>query len=259
MVACAVTLLLLSAPLPKFRVKFVDLTHCGAYNDNRITDATWDLCLCGNTYAAMIDVDPTVPLCILHGHPIGMDPNFQSDQEKTYWPYSYVGNNSFSVAISRFPAYEPPSHLVMGKWERNGWKSIRKLNRLPEPRNTPLSLLRYQADGKVPAWALAYVRAHSSAGFEDHAVVDMTHGRKGNELIKLTYYPITPGYDTCMHDAEQIATFVYTNNRWVALDQCVKGYGKYEFAEMVWADPSGWFVTRAIHNGHDGFAWVYPV
>lgn len=258
MVASMISLLLFSAPLPKFSVKFVDLERFEMSRNNEVTDARWDLSICGYTYTAMVDVIPAMPLAVLRGHPLGMRRRDKEHPDAEYWVYSFVAPDAVSALVGDYPSFDRPGLFVTAQASGQSWKTVRKLGHLPEPRGKRLTFGEPVSLNKVPAWATKFVQEASPRGFEQRVNVQKSRGGKTYQLVNLTYYPITPGYDACMFDAEETEAFVALQHTCVPLSSCVKGYGKCDFGEIVWASPNGWFVTRATRNGHDGFAWLYP-
>lgn len=243
----ALTLLALtiaSDPLPQFHVKFVMVRE--QHNNMEIYDATKHLDLVGYTFMRMMDIIPAIPLVILSGRTREFP-----FEDKTYWPYKILGSGQVAAAYSDYPSFSLSKRHATVSPRRKGWKFIAR-RKQADPQ--PPEFFKNWTSGNIPSWALADVKKWSLNGFEPHAgysVCRMPYG----DLINLTYFPITPGYESCMHDAESVSGYISTGKSVVSLDKCTDG--GYRIRGIVWASKDGWLVARATKDGVDGFAWLY--
>lgn len=253
MLTAALLVLLSATPaLPRYAVKFVDLSRYEVNKNHHITDATRNLCLAGYTFTDMIDTLPAAPISLVNGHPVGMWRGNTAADEKTVWICRFRDPSHAYGSVGNYPEFE--GRLTPFVRTKTGW-SVRTSSAWPkEERHHTLNFTRLP-DQQIPLWALSYVKLNSTAGYEPQSNIDVVRLGSNTRLINLTYYPITSGYDACMHDAERVAAFVSNGRRTVPLGQLAHGL---DCGQIVWVAPEGWFVVRASKGSRDGFAWFYP-
>lgn len=214
-------------------------------------DATKSLDLVGCTYARMMDILPATPLVIVSGHFESSIRKSPEDDNLRYWPYKILGPGRVSAICADYPTYTDSQTRynlakVAGKWSLSGGE--------PAEIGPARTFFADGWGGQVPQSALADVKRWSKEGFEPQAET-VSRNTSFGRLINLTYFPITPGYDACMHDAEAVAAYVGVGDTVVSLDKCTPS--GYKFSEIVWVDDKGWLIVRASKGKQDGFAWLY--
>jgi len=244
---------------PRYQAKFVDLSAV-EYNKNFVVyDAKPDLSIAGYTYVAMIDVAPASPLTVIGGIPRSMWKQSGASEEKTYWAYRILGRNRIAAFYANYPSLDRPRE---GKWvllKTRGEKLVSPSPSRPLPCVQAIRKFdQFTPMGKVPGCLLPEVKRRSTAGYEDRCDIAATAMGQGFELANVTFYPITPGYDTCMHDAEQQSAYVRAGSTYRSLTECFSAKG-YELQEIVWASKQGWLVVDAKYNGRAGLVWLTPV
>lgn len=263
MLVVAAALLLTGPDFPSYRARFVDMHDARLGGRNSVADAAADLSLVGYTYDAMIDVIPAYRLCILGGKPCGMEEqNSEGDPKKQLWPFRILGKDSVLAQVGDYPIYENGRAGAPYVRARRSGNALRVVGRFPSPtlpKTRVLPFVGKRSGIPVQPWALHEVKRLSTAGYENHSDIAEAAGPGGLAYVNYTYYPITPGYEVCMHDAEQVIPAVRRGNAYRLVQERIVGSARYQLDEIVWASKEGWLVARAQRDGRVGYLWLFPV
>jgi hypothetical protein len=239
---------------------FVDLKSGSFDNRQEILDARADLSLVGYGYMNMVDTRPTQALAILRGKACGVGATLD-DSGKAIYPFRLLGGDRVAAEADNYPhddASKPDKSYLIAAKKGN---RLAVVARLPKPQTFSYDRLAFKAVQemkKLTAWLRPEVARLSKAGFEDRGYLTFAVGAFPYQLVNVNFYPVTQGYEICMHDADRDLPAIFANGRYHLLRELVDGGSDYDFDIIAWASPEGWFIVRAKHRGHDGYAWIFP-
>jgi len=244
---------------PRYEARFVDLSKYIFNSNIQVFDARPEGSIAGYSYMAMVDVAPAAPLGILRGVPCGMRSEAVADSDRVLWPYRVLSNDLMAAFLSSYPSFEDPRSGKYVVAKASGPKLIKTSGHAPPP-SAP-SGLKYKNQANhttVPNWLLPEVKRNSSAGYEDRWDMVEIATPLPYRILDVTYYPVTPGYEVCMHDAEKHLTVIQVGGQYRPLRDCVAGGSSYDLRQIVWLSKDGWMVIDAYRDNRHGLVWLTP-
>lgn len=243
-----ISVALLVVAFPTFHAKFVPTQFTG--RNVELWDATKQLSAVGESYARMIDSQPGSQLFVYRGRDL---------PAPRFWPVTITDAGRFRAKVGQFSRDDNP---VMQSY-RFGRIVGDKL-RLQEASGPTLPHSHLAPIGypQISRWSNSWWPNSTPAKNRD---IDGDHVSSHAwvmpswTVVNVNFFPVTPGYETCMHDADRYVPLVEVNGKTRKLEDCLTGDKLTDLGQVVWVDAKGWMIAVCDQNEKEGLVWLYPV